>query len=84
VFRSPSAGRYYGRPSPDKPPFVSVGDEVHEGQVVGLLEVMKTFTRIPYGGAVLPRRAKVTRIVPSDEEDLDQGSPILELEPVEG
>lgn len=80
VFRSPSSGRFYSRPGPDKPPFVSVGDVVHAGQTVALLEVMKTFNRIQYGGSGLPERARVVRIVPADDADLASGDAILELE----
>jgi acetyl-CoA carboxylase biotin carboxyl carrier protein len=82
VMPSPSSGRYYARPSPGEPPFVSVGDIVTEGTTVALLEVMKTFNRIAYGGRGLPPRARVVRIVPTDEADLDTGDPILEIEPV--
>lgn len=80
VFRSPSSGRFYSRPGPDKPAFVSVGDVISSGHTVALLEVMKTFNRIQYGGAGLPERARVVRIVPADDADLASGDPILELE----
>ncbi|MCA9704937.1 MAG: hypothetical protein KDK70_03695 [Myxococcales bacterium] len=49
-FRSPLSGRFYARPAPEQAPFVSVGDVVEVGQTVALLEVMKTFNRITYGG----------------------------------
>ena len=81
TFRAPSSGRFYGRPSPDKPPFVNVGDVISTGQTVALLEVMKTFNRIQYGGGSLPERARVVRIVPDDQADLASGDVILELEP---
>jgi acetyl-CoA carboxylase biotin carboxyl carrier protein len=80
VFRSPLSGRYYARPGPGKPTFVSAGDEVAAGQTVGLLEVMKTFNRLIYGGEGLPERARIKAVVPGDESDLEQGDPILELE----
>lgn len=80
VFRAPSSGRFYGRPAPDKPAFVSAGDEVSEGQAVALLEIMKTFHRIAYGGEGLPPKAKVKRVVPNDGDDLEIGDPILELD----
>lgn len=80
VFRAPMSGRYYGRPAPDKPPFVSVGDELRMGDTVCLLEVMKTFNRITYGGAGLPETARVKAIVPRDEDDLAAGEVILQLE----
>ncbi len=82
VFRSPLSGRFYARPAPDKPPFVAAGDEVATGQTVGLLEVMKTFNRLVYGGDGLPPRARIKAVIPQDEADLDQGDSILELEPV--
>lgn len=80
VFRSPSSGRFYARPSPDDPPYLAPGDEVTTGQTIGLLEVMKTFSRLTYGGPGLPPRARVLRVVPADESDVDQGAPVLELE----
>jgi len=79
--RAPSSGRYWARPAPDKPPFVSVGDLVTAGQTVCLLEVMKTFHRVSYGGPDLPERARVTAIRPQDGDDLDADQVILELAP---
>jgi acetyl-CoA carboxylase biotin carboxyl carrier protein len=76
------SGRYYARPSPDKPMFVQPGSEVGPGQTVALLEVMKTFNRLTYGGAGLPERARVKALLVRDEDDVDAGTPILELEPL--
>jgi acetyl-CoA carboxylase biotin carboxyl carrier protein len=81
-FRAPTSGRYYGRPAPDKPPFVTVGDDIAVGQTVCLLEVMKTFHRVTYGGDDLPSRARVTAIRPADEDDLSAGDVILVLESI--
>jgi acetyl-CoA carboxylase biotin carboxyl carrier protein len=81
VFESPLSGRFYAKPAPDKAPFVSAGDIVSTGQTVGLLEVMKTFNRITYGGPGLPERARIVEIAAGDEADLDAGDPILRLEP---
>ena len=80
-FDAPMSGRFYGRPSPGEPPFVAQGDTVTRGQTVGLLEVMKTFNRVVYGGDGLPERARVIAVVPEDESDLDAGDIILQLEP---
>jgi acetyl-CoA carboxylase biotin carboxyl carrier protein len=80
VFRSPSSGRFYRRPAPDKPSFIQEGGVIEEGTVVCLLEVMKTFHRLGYGGPELPRHAKVVRIVPADGSDIEVGDPILELD----
>ena len=79
VFTAPMSGRFYLRPAPDKPPFLREGDELTEGQTVCLLEVMKTFNRVTYGGAGLPDHAKVARIVPADGDDVAEGDTLLEL-----
>jgi acetyl-CoA carboxylase biotin carboxyl carrier protein len=80
VLRAPSSGRYYSRPAPDKSAFVSVGDIIQHGQTVGLLEVMKTFSRIHLDGEGLPTSVRVTAIRPADGDDIDAGDVILELE----
>jgi acetyl-CoA carboxylase biotin carboxyl carrier protein len=81
VLRAPSSGRYYARPAPGEAPFVSAGDVVTAGQTIAILEVMKTFNRVTYGGEGLPERARVKRIVPENEADVDAGDVLLELEP---
>ncbi len=82
VFRAPTSGRFYGRPTPDKPAFVSVGAELAAGTTVCLLEVMKTFHRVTYGGAEVPPRARVRDILVADGADVNQGDALLALDPV--
>jgi acetyl-CoA carboxylase biotin carboxyl carrier protein len=82
VFAAPTSGRYYGTPGPGKPPFVVAGDEISEGTTVCLLEVMKTFNRVTYGGPGLPARARVAAILVADDSDVDAGTPLLGLEAV--
>lgn len=83
VFRSPSSGRFYGRSAPDQPPFASAGALLQEGTTVCLLEIMKTFHRITYGGAGLPARARVKAVLVEDGADLEPNDPIFELESVD-
>jgi acetyl-CoA carboxylase biotin carboxyl carrier protein len=82
VFRAPIGGRYYARPTPGEPPFVTEGSQITAGQTVALLEVMKTFNRVRYGGGELPERARVLRVIPKDGDDVLGGDPLLTLEPV--
>jgi len=84
VVRAPTSGRFYRRPAPDAQPFVSVGDEIEFGHTVCLLEVMKTFNRVVYGGEGLPPRARVVAIVPDDDSDLNAGDVIVRLAAVSG
>ena len=43
---APMPGTFYTGPSPDDPPFVSVGDHVKTGQVVCIIEAMKIMNEI--------------------------------------
>ncbi len=80
TFATPLGGRYYARPSPGAEPFVRVGDEVSAGATVALIEVMKTFNRVTYGGAGVPARARVKAILRADGDDVEAGDVLLELE----
>lgn len=80
VFRAPTSGRFYSRSAPGKPAFVNVGDELGPNATVCLLEVMKTFHRVTYGGAGLPERAKVREILVADGADVTAGDPLLALD----
>jgi acetyl-CoA carboxylase biotin carboxyl carrier protein len=80
VFAAPLSGRFFARPGPGKPPFVEVGAVLEPGATVCMLEVMKTFNRVTYGGHGLPERARVAAILVADEEDVTMGQAILRLE----
>jgi acetyl-CoA carboxylase biotin carboxyl carrier protein len=81
VFRAPSSGRFYIRPAPDKPAFVTAGQELVAGTTVCLLEVMKTFNRVTYGGADVPPRARVREVLVADGADVNAGDPLIALDP---
>ncbi len=44
--KSPMVGTFYRSASPDKPPYIKVGDTVHSGQPVCMIEAMKLFNEI--------------------------------------
>ena len=46
VIKSPIIGTFYRKPSPDKEPFINVGDKIEVGSVVGIVEAMKLFNEI--------------------------------------
>jgi acetyl-CoA carboxylase biotin carboxyl carrier protein len=73
---SPLAGVYYGAPSPDSAPFVSVGEAVQAGQVVAIVEAMKVFNEVKseVAGTVLALPAKSGQLV-------QKGDPLLRVQP---
>ncbi len=44
--QSPLPGTFYHRPSPEDAPYKATGDAVAIGDVIGLVEVMKTFIEV--------------------------------------
>jgi acetyl-CoA carboxylase biotin carboxyl carrier protein len=46
IVKSPLVGTFYGSPSPGSAQFVSPGDHVAKGQVIGIIEAMKLMNEI--------------------------------------
>ena len=44
--KAPIIGTFYRRSSPDKDPFVNVGDKIEKGQALCIIEAMKLFNEI--------------------------------------
>jgi acetyl-CoA carboxylase biotin carboxyl carrier protein len=44
--KSPMVGTFYAAPSPDAEPYVQVGDTLHKGQVLCIIEAMKLMNEI--------------------------------------
>jgi len=74
---APTDGVFYSRPHPDSPPFVEVGGQITNGQPVGLVEVMKTFNQIVYGGPGLPEKVTVTEIRCDDGDEIQTGQVLI-------
>ena len=72
---SPLPGTFYRKPAPDQPPFKEVGDTVVLGDVVGLVEVMKTFYEVKS-----ELEGKVSKILAENEAAVQAGEPLIELE----
>lgn len=78
TINAPIIGTFYRKPSPDKPPFVQVGDVVEVGQVVCIIEAMKIFNEIEseVSGKV------VEVLVKGDNEPVEYDQPLFRVEPV--
>jgi biotin carboxyl carrier protein len=79
---APSDGIFYRRPSPEAPSFVDVGTKVTTGTVLGLVEVMKCFNQITYGGPGLPPNGEVTRVFVGDADEVRFGQTLFWIRPL--
>jgi len=54
LVKAPIVGTFYQSGSPEKPPFVKVGDKVKEGDLLCIIEAMKIMNEIrsPYNGEI--------------------------------
>ena len=74
TIKSPIPGTFYRRPTPEAPSFHEVGDTVAAGDVIGLVEVMKTFHEIK-----ADRAGTITAFLLENEDPVDAGQDIIEL-----
>jgi acetyl-CoA carboxylase biotin carboxyl carrier protein len=74
--KAPLTGVFYGASSPSSPPFVTVGQHVAIGQVIGLIEAMKLFNEIKSDQA-----GRVVRIVAETGKLVKAKQPLIEVEP---
>lgn len=74
VIPAPLMGRFYPRPEPGAEMYVSVGSDVQEDTVVGLIEVMKLFNTVQAGV-----RGVITEICAPEGEFLEYGSPLFRV-----
>jgi biotin carboxyl carrier protein len=68
-------GTYYRKPAPDKPPYKKEGDRVVPGDVIGLIEVMKSFHEV-----VSEVEGRIVRFLVENEAPVQAGQPLAELE----
>jgi acetyl-CoA carboxylase biotin carboxyl carrier protein len=71
---SPLPGTFYRRSDPDAEPFVKEGDSVNPGDVIGLVEIMKSFHEIKAESAGV-----VDQFLVENEGEVDIGQEILVL-----
>ena len=74
--KSPIIGTFYRRPAPDKEPFVEIGRDIKEGDVLCVIEAMKLFNEIEsevYG--------KVVKILVEDSSPVEFEQPLFLIDP---
>ncbi|MDE3136642.1 MAG: acetyl-CoA carboxylase biotin carboxyl carrier protein [Acidobacteriota bacterium] len=76
IVKSPIVGTYYSAPSPGAPGFVRVGDHVHTGQVLCIIEAMKLMNEIESDVA-----GEVSRIFVENGQPVEYGEPLFAIRP---
>jgi len=73
--KSPLPGVFYRRPSPDSSPFKNDGDAVCATDVIGVVEVMKSFHEVAAGVD-----GKAIRFLADDADAVMAGDVLAEVE----
>ena len=71
---SPMAGTFYAAPGPEEAPFVEIGQEVVQGDVVCIIESMKMMHEIKS-----PRSGEIVRVCVNNGEPVGTADPLFEI-----
>jgi len=76
TIKSPMIGTFYRSSGPDKPLFVSVGDEVTPGKVICIIEAMKLFNEIE-----CDVKGRIVKVLVDDATPVEYDQPLFLVEP---
>lgn len=74
--RSPIVGTFYRSSSPEKPPYIKVGDTIDVGQVVCIVEAMKLFNEIES-----EIEGKVVKVMVEDAQPVEYDQVLFLVDP---
>lgn len=75
VVTAPMVGTFYAAPAPGAKPFVQIGDEVKEGDVLCIIEAMKMMNQIESDKA-----GRVAAVLARNGEPVEFGQPLFVIE----
>ena len=75
VIKSPMVGTVYLQPEPGANKFVNEGDSINSGQIILIIEAMKTMNPIESN-----LQGKITKIFVQNEEAVEFGQPLMLIE----
>jgi len=73
--RAPMVGTVYLTPEPGAPPFVSLGDEIREGQTLLIIEAMKVMNPIR-----APRSGRLVQLLVNSGDPVEYGELLMIIE----
>ena len=76
VVKSPMIGTFYRSPSPDKDPFLSVGDDIKPGKIICIIEAMKLFNEIE-----AEMSGKIVKVLAEDASPVEYDQPLFLVDP---
>ena len=76
IIKSPIVGTFFSSPSPNAPPFVKSGDNVHVGQVLCIIEAMKLMNEIEAEVA-----GEVVRVYVENGQPVEYGQSLFSIRP---
>ncbi len=76
TIKSPIIGTFYRKSSPDKPPFVEVGQQIKEGDVLCIIEAMKLFNEIESEVS-----GKIVKMLVDDASPVEFDQPLFLVDP---
>ncbi|PCJ26173.1 MAG: acetyl-CoA carboxylase, biotin carboxyl carrier protein [Flavobacteriales bacterium] len=76
IIKSPMIGTFYRKPSPDKPNFVNVGDDIGNDTVVCMIEAMKLFNEIE-----AEISGKIVKALVDDGSPVEYDQPLFLVDP---
>jgi len=74
--KSPMIGTFYRSSSPDKPPFIGVGEVIEPGKVICIIEAMKLFNEIEAEVS-----GKIVKVLVDDASPVEYDTPLFLLDP---
>jgi acetyl-CoA carboxylase biotin carboxyl carrier protein len=76
TIKSPMIGTFYRSPSPGKPAFVEVGDEITAGKPVCIIEAMKLFNEIES-----EVKGRIVKVLADDASPVEYDQPLFLVDP---
>jgi len=77
TIKSPMIGTFYHSPTPDKPIYVNVGDEIKTGTVVCIIEAMKLFNEIESEVS-----GRIVKVLVQNASPVEYDQPLFLVEPI--